>query len=366
MHLPEKGSFMVKNKKKIRVLITAVGGRSVGYQILECLKPFRKEYTLITTDMDPFSPGLYEGDAGYLLPAANAQIYKKELFRLIEKEKIEIILPGSHQEIPILSEMKGLLQKKSVVALVNDIETIRNCSDKLRMYTYLSGKNITTPKTRELTSVDEAKDIGFPLVLKPSKDTGGSKNVHIVKNMQEFTILFRDLQREGIQLIAQEYVGTPEDEYTVGIIVSKDGTVADSIVMRRKLTGLSLGQERVINGKRFVLSTGYSQGFFVKDPVVQEYCEYVAKAVGARGPLNIQCRKVGDKVYIFEIHTRFSGSASMRAEVGFNEPHILIQDFLGIKKATKVKYTNNVAVIRKFANTVVSMEDYQKMSKKTI
>lgn len=346
---------------KINVLITAVGGRSVGYQIFECLQPFRSIYRLITTDMDAFSPGLYEADKGYILPPARTENYKDRLFRLIDKEKIDIILPGSHQEIPVLSRMQGILKKKNVIALVNDIKTIINCSDKLRMYKFLHGKNILTPKTCELQSVAQAKEIGFPLVLKPSKDTGGSKNVYIVKDIQELRILFRDLQREGIELIAQEYVGSPEDEYTVGIIVRKDGSVADSIVMRRKLIGLSLGQERVINEKRFVLSTGYSQGFFVQDKTVQEYCENVAKIVGARGPLNIQCRKTEKGIYTFEIHTRFSGSASTRAAVGFNEPHVLIQDFLGIKKAGKIQYEHNMAVIRKFANTVVPMHVYEQM-----
>jgi carbamoyl-phosphate synthase large subunit len=34
---------------------------------------------------------------------------------------------------------------------------------------------------------------------------------------------------------------------------------------------------------------------------------------------------VNDKVYLFEINPRFSGTTSLRAMVGFNEPDLLIR-----------------------------------------
>jgi carbamoyl-phosphate synthase large subunit len=119
----------------------------------------------------------------------------------------------------------------------------------------------------------------------------------------------------------------------------------------------------VIDGKNYVLSTGYSQGFFVDQPDVKEYCEHVARVIGAIGPLNIQCRRGEKGVYVFEVHPRFSGSASMRALMGFNEPDILIKNFLGMEPIKDLNYQTGYAVIRKFANTVVKMEDYKRVKK---
>ena len=159
-------------------------------------------------------------------------------------------------------------------------------------------------------------------------------------------------------------MGREDEEYTVGVVLTREGEVIDSIVMKRKIIGLSLGEEREIGKNRYVLSTGYSQGFFVDQPDMKVYCEQVAKKIGARGPLNIQLRIVGKKIYIFEIHPRFSGSASLRSEMGFNEPHVLIQEFLGLKEFKKIPYKTGFAVIRKFANVVVPMHEYRKMERK--
>ena len=185
--------------------------------------------------------------------------------------------------------------------------------------------------------------------------------MHIIKDLNELSVLFEQLRKENVQLLAQEYVGDENEEYTVGIIIGKDGRVIDSIVMKRYLTGLSRGEEKKINGRDYVLSTGYSQGYFVKQKEVQDYCEKVAKIVGARGPLNIQCRRGKKGVYIFEIHPRFSGSASMRALMGFNESHYLIRNFLGMEKLKRIPHKLGYAVIRKFSNTVVKTKDLGRM-----
>jgi carbamoyl-phosphate synthase large subunit len=50
--------------------------------------------------------------------------------------------------------------------------------------------------------------------------------------------------------------------------------------------------------------------------------------MGARGPLNIQCRVVDGEVKVFEINPRFSGTTSIRAMTGYNEPDVLIRRHL--------------------------------------
>lgn len=348
--------------KKITALVTAVGGRSVGYQILECLKIAKNPYRIVTTDIDPFSPGLYEADSSYLLPPGDNKEYIKKLLALTRREKIDVILPGSQVEVKAMA--KNINAFKNVVPIVSPYHVVENSFDKEKLYRFLKENKILIPETIKLKNIEDATQLKFPAVIKPSKDTSGSRNVYIVKDTEELKILFSDLQKEGIEILLQEYVGSEDEEYTVGVVIGKNGKVIDAIVMRRRLIGLSRGFERTINNKTYVLSTGYSQGFFVDQPDVKEYCEHVAKVVGAVGPLNIQCRRGKKGVYIFEVHPRFSGSASMRALMGFNEPDILIRDFLGLSSIDKVSYKTGYAVIRKFSNVVVKMEDYERMKRK--
>src|SRR3989344_9435327 len=349
------------DNKKINVLVTAVGGRSVGYQILESLKLKKNNYRIITTDMDAFSPGLYEADKAYLLPPANSTSYIPRMIKIIKKEKIQAVLPGSQPETVAISKSKNLLLKNGAIPIVNPFEMTRICFDKKLLYDLLTKNRILTPYTVDLDRLEKAKNMEFPLIIKPAKNSSGSKNVHIVKNINELTILFDQFKRENIQLLAQEYVGSENEEYTVGVMAGKNGQIIDSIVMRRYLTGLSRGEEREIDGRNYVLSTGYSQGFFVDQPDIKKYCEQVAKIVGACGPLNIQCRKGKKGIYIFEVHPRFSGSASIRALVGFNEPHYLIRNFLGLEDLDSVPHKLGYAVMRKFANTIVKVTEYERM-----
>lgn len=351
------------DNKKINVLVTAVGGRSVGYQVFESLRLFKDNYRIVTSDMDAFSPGLYESDFSYILPGAGSKDYLVRLIRLAKKEKINVVIPGSQQEVEIISQNEKDLLNQGIVPIVNPYNVVKMCFDKLTLYKFLENNNILIPKTVELDLLDKAKKMKFPIVVKPIHNSSGSKNVHVVKDMNELSLLFNQLKKENVQLLVQEYVGDEKEEYTVGIAIGKNGKIIDSIVMKRYLIGLSRGEKRRIDGKDYVLSTGYSQGFFVKQSDVKEYCEYVAKTVGARGPLNIQCRRGEKGVYIFEVHPRFSGSASMRALVGFNEPHYLIRNFLGLEDLNNIPHKLGYAVIRKFANVPVSMEDYGRMKK---
>lgn len=343
-------------------LVTAVGGRSVGYQILECLK-LASSYRIVTADIDPFSPGLYEVDSAYLLPAADDSKYIDKVLELAKRENIDVILPGSPVEVKVIARNKEVLEKHGVIPIVSSSSVVENSFDKIKLHRFLAQNKILTPNTVELDFPEKARELKFPVVIKPSKDTSGSRNVYIAKDMDELKVIFNDLQREKIELLVQEYVGSEDEEYTVGILINRKGNLIDSIVMRRRLIGLSRGLERTINNKTYVLSTGYSQGFFVDQPDVKEYCEHVAKVVGAVGPLNIQCRRGEKGVYIFEVHPRFSGSASMRALMGFNEPDVLIRDFLGLNTFGKIPYKVGYAVIRRFANTVVRLEDYKKIKK---
>jgi carbamoyl-phosphate synthase large subunit len=155
----------------------------------------------------------------------------------------------------------------------------------------------------------------------------------------------------------QPYLGSAEDEYTVGVLTDFKGQLIDSIVMRRKLTGLSLREERRLGRQTLSISTGYSQGFIVRDNTIQAFCEGVARDLDSRGPLNIQLRVVNGAPQVFEVHPRFSGTTPIRASVGLNEPDVLLRSALYGESFGRQPYTANVAAIRAFEHVIVPMED---------
>jgi len=114
-----------------------------------------------------------------------------------------------------------------------------------------------------------------------------------------------------------------------------DGQYINSIAVKRMLTGQLSIRTSVANttgrrelGPRLVISSGISQGEIDRFPEVAETCQAIAKAIGAKGPVNIQCRVVNRVVQVFEINPRFSGTTSLRAMVGYNEPDVLVRKHL--------------------------------------
>jgi carbamoyl-phosphate synthase large subunit len=340
----------------IPVLITGVGGRSVGHQILHAISLVREKYRLIATDIENFSFGLYLADVAYIVPRADAETYLAAIEELVAKEMIQAILPGTEPEVRALASGRERFERLGCTVLASSLDVVHLCSNKLRLYDWLQANGFLVPRTANTTNWRElVGEAGFPLVGKPTEESGGSRNVAILANEAEVEWYIADNQGSR-EILLQEYVESPEEEYTVGVMISQSGELIDSIAMHRRLLGLSLGAHRRWNDRTYALSTGYSQGNIVKHPVLQEVCERLALQIGIRGPANIQCRISPRGVTILEVHPRFSGTTSIRAEVGFNEPDTLIRNYLCGERFGRLNYQFDVAAIRAFRTMIVPLK----------
>lgn len=341
----------------MRILVTGVGGRSFGNQILHALLLKGHKHHVVTTDADPFSFGLYQTPNRYIVPFANTPDYIPAVLRIVKQEKLHAILPGTEAENLALANNRESFSSLGCTIIASPFEIIRLCEDKAKVNIWLENNGFHTPRTVSASDWQIlVTDIGFPVIGKPTRNTGGSRNVAILQDAIEVA-QFLDHVSNPDEIIFQEYVGTHEDEHTVGILVSKSGEIIDSIVLHRKLIGLSLGEKRVIGRTTYALSTGYSQGFIIKHNFIQQTCEQLAIKLGIRGPLNIQCRLAEGKLFVFEVHPRFSGTTSIRADAGFNEPDILLRNFLEDEVIGRLDYQHNVAAIRAFRSILVPLQE---------
>jgi len=342
---------------QICALVTGVGGRSVGHQILHGLLLLGPKYRVVACDASSYSYGLYQVSRRYRVPRADSPSYLAAVKSLVKKESVNVILPGTESEVKILAEAREDFEALQCTVVVNPASVVRVCANKALLAAWLTENGFDVPKSAprgEWQAI--VKEHGFPVVGKPTTNAGGSRNVEILNSEDEIR-QYLGLLPPGLEVIFQEYIEGPASEYTVGVMISNNGELIDSIVMQRKLEGLSLGMERSISGKRYALSTGYSQGYIIKDACIQAKCEELALKIGARGPLNIQCRVNEGRVYVFEVHPRFSGTSSFRADVGFNEPDILLRNFHLNEKFGRLYYPVNVAAIRALSNIIVPMDE---------
>lgn len=347
---------------KTTVLVTGVGAKSVGGQIITCLNKVPDKYRIIATDASDFSVGLFEADTGYLIPKASDSKYLQTLLNICRNENVQVIIPGSHPEVVEISKNKHLFEAIGVIPIVSEYELIKIIDDKISQYLFLQSFGIRVPRFLVATDIlPKNLPFDFPMIVKPSSDVGGSKNVYIIKNRSELEQILEIFKQTDTNFLIQEYIGDYKHEYTVGVLFDKQGDYIDAIVLKRRLNGLGLLSARTIDNKIFAISSGYTQGEIVEDKKIKDYCVKIGRLIGVKGPLNVQLRTDEKGVSVFEIHCRFSGSSPLRADVGFNEPDILIENFLYDKKFDHIDYRSNVVIMRKFENVIIPNDIHHKL-----
>ncbi len=342
---------------KRNILVTAVGGRSVGSGILHaltrCSAEVSNRWNIIAADADSFAWGLYKTETATLLPFAKSPDYLNRISDIIKKYDIQAIIPGSEPEAEVLAANAHLF---SIPVISNAHKLMPLMMDKFKTSEKLLELGLPSIATYKIEDWENAiTAFKFPVIVKPTTGTGGSKGVTLCTGIEELKSIIEKLPPLSGYCI-QPVIGTDEEEYTVGVLSDKNGKLIDSIVMKRKLTGLSLLDTKISGNIKFSISTGYSQGFFIKHEKVQSFCENLSLKIGSVGPLNIQLRIHNDEIYVFEIHPRFSGTTTMRADVGFNEPDVLLRNHLDNEQFNRLDYRYNVAAIRAFEHVIVPID----------
>ena len=338
------------SEKKINVLITGLSGGGHGVEILKALKMSNLNLRIVGTNNTKNSFGIPLVDEHYVVPSANEPNYIETMLDIVKKNNIDVLFHGCEPELKKISENRNLFEANGVFLPINTQKVINLCMNKIQTMDFLRSKGFPVPEYCLISSMDDVKKVKvYPVVCKPHLGGGGSNNVFIAQDEKELRSVSELVLNHTSGFIAQEYVGTYESEYTVGILSDLEGELIDSIAVKRHiLYGLS-HRLKVANktnradlGNLLVISTGISQGEIGRYRNVTKYCEEVSKAIGSKGPLNIQCRLFKDKVYIFEINPRFSGTTALRAMAGFNEPEIFIRKHILKESIPNITYKEGI------------------------
>ncbi len=319
--------------KVINVLITGVGGGGVGLQILKSLLLSKLPIRICGTDMSRHSLGLAKVHKDYVVPPARDEGYLAAILDICNNEKIDVIFPGSEPELEVLSGCREEFQRRGIVLAVNSREVIDICMDKKKTFDFFEERRISIPRTKAVDTLNDLDGIDFlPAIIKPYLGGGGSNNTFIAQDREELTFFCKYVLKYGRKPLVQEYIGTPDTEYTVGVLSDEDGSIISTVALKRYIMSALSNRLKVpsLHNKNEILaiSSGISQGEIVNDVELIRQCEDLARKLRSVGPINIQCRFVNDTMYPFEINPRFSGTTYMRALVGVNEPELYIRKYV--------------------------------------
>ena len=348
---------------KIRVLVTAIGEAAVGGQILKALRLAETSYYIVGVDMSPLNLDYSKVDVCYMVPGASNPAYIDKLREICLKEKISILIPGSEPELLEISRKRDKFSEIGVIPIVGPEEMIELCSDKWQTFEFLKSNGFNYPNTILVENKLDLKKVDFyPVIIKPAKSSSGSKNVFVAQNNSEASFFVDFLLKQSCIPLIQEYVGSYDEEYTIGVLALQAGQVFGSIALRKLLTGLNkkLSVRSYTEPRELVISTGISQGEVEDFFQVRKDAEAIAAKLGVEGPINIQGRNTDQGFCTFEINPRFSGTTCIRALLGYNEPDIFIRYLLLGEKPSKVDFKKGY-VMRGLAENYVSFEKVEKL-----
>jgi carbamoyl-phosphate synthase large subunit len=347
----------------IPVLLTGIGGGGHGEQILKALRLGRERYRILGTDIDPVCANIGLVDVFHQVPRVSDPSYLETILKLAKGHRAVAIFHGSEAEMMVFGRNREIIEGEGFYLPVNRLDLLETCRDKVRSCAFLRQAGFATPRWHEVTSLADLDDFElFPAIVKPSTG-GGSANVFIAQSQGELKAFASYILTVAPRLIVQEYIGSAQNEFTVGVLHGRDGTFLNSIAVKR-IIGNALSVRAVVPnrtgraefGGTLVVSSGVSQGIVGRWPQVTRQCEAIAKALAPTAPINIQCRLVEGRVIPFEINPRFSGTTSLRAIAGYNEPDILIRrDVLGEAIAPGFPY-REVTIMRSLSEHVIPSE----------
>lgn len=290
----------------MKILVSAAG-TVLGQAIIKSLKAADLDVNIIALNADPYGAGLYWANSYYIVPRADDPMYLNRVRAILAKEQPALVLLALEPEYSVFSDVKEEIEKEySTKILVSSPLVLKIAGDKWLTYKFLKDNDLDHPKS--CLPGDEEKllsDVGFPLIVKP-RSGAESVGVRIVNSLSELQDAIGTIE----QPIIQESVGSAAEEYTAGVVVL-EGKAKSSITMKREL---KYGNTSVAKAE------SYSP--------INKYLEKVAECLGVYGPVNLQYRLVDNKVKIFEINARFSGTTYFRTLSNVNELELIIRELI--------------------------------------
>jgi carbamoyl-phosphate synthase large subunit len=303
---------MVKDELMIKVAVTGVGG-GVGQSIMKALSIASLPVEVYAVDVQPLSAGLYRGVEGALLPRLEETGSAQKWEGWLQAKGVAALIPGSdHDLLPLAALRDDWEARRICQALVSDLSLVRTCRDKAVTIQRLEREGVPVPKSAWDLTLDEAlswaRSNGYPVVVKP-RDGSASRNLHIVQDEEEMRFYYartpKPLLQEWLNLAGKA------EEFTCAVFVDRDGAPIGTFMARRDLCAGTTYRAEV--------------GFW---PEIDELLLAIGRALRPRGPLNVQLRLTNRGPVPFELNIRCSGTASIRAYFGYNEPEMLLRHYV--------------------------------------
>ena len=304
--------------KKINILVTGAGS-GVGQSIIKALKISKLNLNIISADINVLNAALYRTKKSLIIPKVEKKNSLGLIIKILKKNKINILFVGSEIEIDFFSVHKNyIFNKTGTYISVTKPSVVKIANDKFQTIEFFKKNNIRYPKSFIINS---KKDLNIlylkmkkPFILKSRFGTS-ARSVYLIRDKKDFANKTSLVEKPMIQ----EYLGKKnsffDEEFTCSIFTDKN----------KNLIGPFTSQRILKHGTSWILKT-------YKNNILKKIVVKISEKINNEGTINIQFKKHKGNFIPFEINSRFSGTTSIRAAMGFNEPELYIKSFYLKKK----------------------------------
>lgn len=316
-------------KDDICILLTSVGGLG-GKGIIDSLRLVtERNMRIVSADVENKLLLKHVSDAFYTVPRGNSAAFLEVLIELCEKERVDVVMPGSANDVFALSRDIAHLLAREVFPTVPKFTSLEKLKNKGTTYEFLKRNNLPVPDFYLVKSKDEFEksvwNLGYPrkpVCFKPAdySISGGARGFRVIKPDTDYAdVIFRDRSNEYIaldtvllmmesyenlpELLVMEYL--PGPEYSV-YCLAKHGASLYCIPNLREKLQLFYSFEAVVE----------------RNEEVAGVCKEAIKALELDYNVNIQLRYSEDGVpKIEEINPRIGGTVVLPVAAGVNLPY---------------------------------------------
>ncbi len=312
---------MPKRNDIKKVMIIGSGPIIIGqacefdYSGTQACKALRKlGFQIVLVNSNPATimtdPGM--ADVTYIEP-----LNLETMTKIIQKERPDALLPnlGGQTGLNLASELarSGVLDRYDVKVIGVQVDAIKRGEDRIEFKNTMKHLGIDMPRSKPAYSVQEAEDIakelGFPLVIRPAYTMGGTGG-GLVYNIDELrTIAARGLDASLVhQILVEESVQGWEELELEIVRDSKGQKITVCFIENVDPMGVHTG-DSFCTAPMLTINKALQQK-------LQKYSYDIVDAIGVIGGTNIQFAhdpKTG-RVVIIEINPRTSRSSALASK----------------------------------------------------
>ena len=313
----EENESVPSNKKKIVVLGSGPNRIGQGIEFDYCCvhgvlaaKEEGYETIMINCNPETVSTDFDTADKLYFEP-----VFWEHIYDIILQEKPEgVIVQLGGQTALKLAEK---LQRYGIKVIGTSFDALDLAEDRGRFSNLLKDLDIPYPKFGVVESAEQAidlsRDLGFPLLVRPSYVLGGMK-MKIVINEEELEHHVVDILRDmpNNQILLDHFLG--------GAIECEADAICDGENVQIIGIMQHIEPAGIHSGDSYAVLPPYNLGDFIIQQI-EEHTKRIAVALKTVGLINVQFAVKDDVVYIIEANPRASRTVPFIAKA-YGQPYV--------------------------------------------